>query len=141
MLEGYNSNVGSMSSYSVPVMVDVVNWREEAVAACQKSEIQVTDRLQQDLASRVLEIAGQVLDTRSISTDYTARAATAVVEGSLFQLRRGDLFLVRPCVYCGVRSFESSPIHDLVELGHALSVWQPRCTGCDLEDEDWTHSF
>ncbi len=81
----------------------------------------------------------QPLDWREI--DGEARVATAVVGGAVFRLRRGDLFLVRPCVYCGVRSFESSPVHDLVDLGRALSVWEPRCVGCEAEDEDWTHSF
>ncbi len=141
MLQAHSSNARSMSPYSVSVTVQPLDWREGAVAACQKSKLQDTDRLRQHLAHRVLELTGQTVDSRSTYIDPEARMATAVVGGIVFRLRRGELFLVRPCVYCGVRSFESSQVHDLVDLGHALSMWVPRCEGCDPEDEDWTHSF
>lgn len=141
MLQVNSSDVRFIGSYSVPVALSVLDWREEAVAACRQADLQDTDRLRQDLATRVLELTGQTVDSRSTYINREARMATAVVEGAVFRLRRGDLFLVRPCVYCGVRSFESSPVHDVVDLGSALSVWEPRCTGCVLEDEDWTHSF
>lgn len=141
MLQVPSGDTRSMSPYSVEVTVQPLDWREKAVTACQIFELQHTDKLQQDLASRVMVLTGQAIDSRSIYLDRKAQTAITVVEGTMFRLRRGDLFLVRPCVYCGVRSFESSPIHDLADLGHALSLWQPRCAGCDLEDEDWSHSF
>ncbi len=141
MLETYSSDVGSMGSCSVPVAVKVLDWREEAVGACREAELQDTDRLGQDIAHRLLGLTGQTVGSRSTYIDREARMATAVVGGVVFRLRRGELFLVRPCVYYGVRSFESSPVHDVVDLGRALSVWEPRCTGCEPEDEDWTHSF
>ncbi len=141
MLQVHSNGVRSMGSCSVPVTVEILDWREEAVAACRQAELQCTDKPRQDLARGILELTGQVVDTRSIYHDRETRTATAVVGGVVFRLRRGDLFLLRPCVYCGVRRFESFPVHDLADIGHALSVWEPRCEGCDLEDEDWTHSF
>ncbi len=130
-----------MGSSSAPAGAKVLDWREEAVGAYRQSKPQAIDRLRRELADRVLELTGQAVESRAIYVDPGARRAIAVVEGVVFRLRCRELFLVRPCVYCGVRHFESAAIHDLVDLGYALSVWEPCCEGCGLEDEDWTHSF
>jgi hypothetical protein len=99
------------------------------------------ERLRRDLTDRVLELTGHVVESRSISIDRGSRVATAVVGGVVFRLRCRELSLVRLCIYCGVRHFASAAIHDRVDLGHALAVWEPRCTECGADDEDWTHSF
>jgi hypothetical protein len=111
--------------------------------AYRQAERTERDRLSQELASRILEITGQSVDTGSISVDPGTRTATVPVGDVVFQLRQTALLLVRPCVRCGVGRFTSAAIACAVDLGHALAVWEPRCTGCawDDEDEDWSHSF
>ena len=111
--------------------------------AYRQAERTDRDRLSQELASRILEITGQSVDAGSISVDPGTRTATVPVGDVVFQLRQTALFLVRPCVRCGVGRFTSGAIACAVDLGHALAVWEPRCAGCafDDEDEDWSHSF
>jgi len=141
MLRTQITTVSSTRSSRWPTAVRSLSWQEAAVTAYQQAERAARDRLRQELTSRILEITGQSVEAGSISIDAETRTATVAVGDVVFQLRRDELCLVRPCVYCGVRRFESAAIHDLVDLGHTLAVWEPRCVGCDIDDEDWSHSF
>ena len=53
-----------------------------------------------------------------------------------FVQRRDNLVLVRPCDYCRLGEFESMPLEQLSDLGHALAVWEPRCDRCPEGDAD-----
>lgn len=141
MLQVYDSGVVWIGSSSVPLALRALDWQAAAVAACRRSELQDIEKLQRDLAGRVLELTREAIDLHSIYVDWDAWPATTVVGGTVFRLQRGELFLVRPCVRCGSRRFQSSAVRDLVDLGYALSVWDPRCEACAPEDEVWTHSF
>ncbi len=135
MLQVYDSNVISIGSSSVPLAVRALDWQGAAAAACRRSELQDIEKLRRDLAGRALELTDEAVDFHSIYVDRDARSATTVVGGTVFRLYRGDLFLVRPCVHCGSRRFESAAVRDLVNLRYALSVWEPRCEACAPEDE------
>lgn len=143
MLRTQTTTVSSTRSSRWPAAVRSVDWQEAAVTAYRQAERAERDRLRQELTSRILEITDQSVAAGSISVDPGTRTATVAVGDVMFQLRRADLLLVRPCVHCGVDRFTSAAIACAVDLGHALAVWEPRCAGCALddEDEDWSHSF
>ncbi len=136
MLQLHSNDRRSKTLYSRTASAKLRDWREEAIAAYSRAEREDIDGLRQELASRILELTGCAVKPGSVYVDRGTRTATASAAGGLFRLRGGELLLVRPCVYCGVRRFESSQVRDLADLGHALSVWEPRCEGCGLEDED-----
>ena len=143
MLRTPSTTVSSTRLSRWPAAVRPLTWQEAAVMAYRQTERTERDRLSQELASRILEITGQSVDAGSISVDPGTRTATVPVGDVMFQLRQTALFLVRPCVRCGVGRFTSGGIACAVDLSHALAVWEPRCAGCafDDEDEDWSHSF
>ncbi len=119
----------------------VRDWREAAVAAYHRSEPTDSSSVRQELITRILELTGQRVEPGAIQLDRTTQTATVAVGDLWFQLRGRELCLVRPCVHCGAGRFESAAIHDLVDLGHALAVWEPCCEGWCVDDEDWTYSF
>ena len=141
MLRTQITTVSSTRSSRWPTAVRSVSWQAAAVTAYRQAERAERDWLRQELTSRILEITDQSIDAGSISVDPETRTATVAVGDVVFQLRRADMFLVRPCVHCGVGRFTSAAIACAVDLGHALAVWEPRCAGCafDDEDEDWSH--
>lgn len=128
-------------SYSALEAVNRGDWEKRVIAAGKLAELQATERLCQELATRVLDLTGQTINTRSIHADTRASLATVAVGAVLFRLRNRELYLVRPCLTCGVGGFESRTIHDLTDLAYALSAWEVRCEGCSMDDEDWTHSW
>ncbi len=121
--------------------VKVRGWREEAVAAYRRSEPTGSSSLHQELTTRVLELTGQLVEPGAIQLDRMTQTASVAMGDVWFRLRGRELCLVRPCVHCGAGRFESAAIHNLVDLGHALAVWEPCCERWCVEDEDWTYSF
>jgi hypothetical protein len=79
-------------------------------------------------------LTGRRLAPAAIYVDPDTAAATAAVDGMVFRLQRQDLVLMRPCVYCGQGLYASPPINNLLDLGYALDVWEPRCPDCQPED-------
>ena len=130
----------SMRSNPTVTTMKVRDWREEAVAAYRRSEPTGSSSLCQELTTRILELTGQRVEPGAVELDRTTLTAIAAVGDMWFQLRGRELCLVRPCVHCDTRRFERA-IHDLVDLGHALAVWEPCCEGWCVDDEDWTYSF
>jgi hypothetical protein len=143
MLHTHITAVSSTRSSAWPAAIRSLNWQEVAIAAYRQVERTDRDRRRNELASRILEVTGQSVEAGSVYVDAGTRTATVAVGDVVFQLRHAELFLVRPCVRCGVGRFTSAAIDCVVDLGHALAVWEPRCAGCALddEDEDWSHSF
>ena len=131
----------SMHSNPTAMTTKVRDWREEAVAAYRRSEPTASSSLRHELTTRVLELTGQLVEPGAIQLDRTTQTATVAVGDMRFQLRGREVCLVRPCVHCGAGHFESAAIHDLVDLGHALAVWEPCCEGWCVDDEDWSYSF
>ncbi len=131
----------SLRSNPTVTTTKVGDWHEEAMVAYCRSEPTDSSSLRQDLTTRVLQLTGQLVESGAIQLDRTTQTATVAVGDMWFQLRGRELRLVRPCVHCGARRFESAAIHDLVDLGRALAVWAPCCEGWCVDDEDWTYSF
>jgi hypothetical protein len=143
MLRTHVNAVSSTRSSPWPAGVRSLSWQEAAVAAYRQAEYADIDRWRRELTSRILEFTGQSVEAGAIYVDAGTRTATVALGNVVFQLRHAELFLVRPCVHCGAGRFTSATIDCAADLGHALAVWEPRCAGCALDDEeeDWSHSF
>ncbi len=142
MFQGHSSEMQpSMRSNPTVTTTMVRDWREAAVAAYHRSELTDSSSVRQELITRILELTGQRVEPGAIQLERTTQTATIAVGDLWFRLRGSELCLVRPCVHCGAGRFESAAIHDLVDLGHALAVWEPCCEGWCVDDEDWTYSF
>ncbi len=115
-------------------------WAASATAAYKRLAQEKTSVLQAQLASLLLSLTGHEVMAGSKWADGVGRMAMAKLDGHTFCLRGGELTLLRKCTYCGVRSFDSSSIHTVEDLGRALA-WEPCCEGCELEDEDWSYSW
>lgn len=64
------------------------------------------------------------------------RTASIRVDGVLFRWADSQLFVIRPCAYCGLGAFTSVAIHRLEELGFALGGWQPLHDDCQPVEGD-----
>ncbi len=128
-------------SYSGSVAMRALRWQAVVVAAYRHAERTTIDRLGCELASRIRELTGQSIEANSISVDAGTRTATGMVDDVVFQVRHGQVVVVRPCVQCGVGRFASPVIDCAADLGYALAGWEPRCAGCPLDDADWSYSF
>jgi hypothetical protein len=114
-------------------------WQDRAITAYLRVERDEAAYLQADLSARVLALTSITLTESSIYVDHACRFAVVALDGVVFRLERKELVVVRPCSYCGWGEFASPPISNLVDLGYALSGWQPRCPDCTPADppEDW----
>ncbi len=131
----------AMCSNPTGTTTKVPDWRQAAVTAYCRSEPTDSFSLCQELTTRILDLTGQLIESGAIHLDRTTQTATGAVGDMWFQLQGRELRVVRPCVHCGAGRFESAAIHDLVDLGRALVVWEPCCEGWCVDDEDWTYSF
>jgi hypothetical protein len=121
------------------VKADGREWRQQAIEAYAQAERVETGALAMELASRLLALTGRVIAREAIVVDRFARAATAVVDGTIFQLQGQRLVLLRPCAECATGLYPSTAIESLADLGHALSAWQPGCPDCLAGDlRSWT---
>ncbi|MDP9382882.1 MAG: hypothetical protein M3Q29_22640 [Chloroflexota bacterium] len=111
-----------------------------AIAAYQRLAAEETSGLQRQITSLLLSLTGQEAAAGCIWADGGGRMAVAKLDGHTFCLRGEELTLLRSCAYCGVQSFNSPSIRTVEDLGRALS-WEPRCKGCEPDDEDWSYSW
>jgi hypothetical protein len=121
---------------SVMTLRPALDWQDAARSAFRETERDAVAAMRASLASRVLALTGSRLSAALIYVDSDAREATAALDNVIFRLRNGNLMLVRPCSVCGQGQFESMPLEELSDLGHALDVWEPTCAHCPLGDED-----
>ena len=120
--------------FATPVILD---WRTAAIAAHRRSDHDETATMLAELAARVLELTGRRVAETSLLSQRSAtgeRAATVVVDGAAFQLRRGTLVLLVTCAHCGLGQLTSPAIASRADLGYALAAWEPRCQHCEPED-------
>jgi hypothetical protein len=116
-------------------------WQASAVSAYEHAQRQALTLLPELLAARVAALTGRVLEPESIFFDPDTEIATAVVDGSVFRAHDGQVFLLRFCVDCGGKHFESAPLATRADLGYALSAWKPLCANCPPEDPaNWLES-
>ena len=129
------------ATYAEPEAPAVVyDWQGGVVAAYL--EAQERERpLAVALATRIYTLAGRAIAPESVFVDHEAGLAVAVVDGVTFRMRRGQVTILRACRECGAGRVESQPLVTRADLGYALSVWEPRCTGCEEEDSaNWLES-
>jgi hypothetical protein len=131
------TNTSLAAERSVAGVPDLMagDWRAGSVAAYQQAHSQKIASLGAELALRVHSLTGRSLAPQSIFVDREAEMASAVVDGTVFRLRSGQLVLVRRYAECGDQQFESAPLVRQADLGYALSAWQPQCAERQAEDE------
>lgn len=115
-------------------------WRAAALAAYALEAGEDDDSLRAELAARVRRLTGCAIPDGAITADGSARRATAVLDGEVFQLQGHELIVLRPCAHCGTGLFASPSLASRADLGYALSDWQPYHAGCepvDPADVDW----
>jgi hypothetical protein len=127
MLHTHVTAVSSTRSSPWPAAIRSLSWQAAAVTAYRQTERTDRDRRRGELASRILEVTGQSVETGSIYVDAEMRTAPVAVGDVVFQLRHAELLLVRPCVRCDAGRFTSAAIDCVADLDHALAVWEPRC--------------
>jgi hypothetical protein len=110
------------------------DWQSQAVETYSESRLASVAGLLADMTARIYALTGRTLAPESIYVDYDDIFAVAVLDGRTFRLRHGRLVLLRPCVECGLKHFESPAILSQIDLGYALGKWEPRCASCQSED-------
>lgn len=117
------------------------DWRIAAIAAYREIERDQIAAMRHNLAARVQALTGFLIAPDSIHVDRDTHTATATLDHVRFRLHHGNLILLRPCTLCGLGEFESMPIEELADLGHALAVWEPSCAHCPVGDVDDATSY
>jgi hypothetical protein len=113
---------------------DQRKWQVMAIAAYARTQEEARMHVRRHLAERLLALTGTVLAEQAIVEDTATPRATAVVDGVVFCLRRSEVVVVRPCVYCETGRFESPPVASRSDLGYALAAWEPYHHGCEPVD-------
>jgi hypothetical protein len=115
------------------------DWRARTIAIYQQASRE-DNAIRTAFAAQVLALTGGAIAPESIYVDRATGVTTGVVDGVVFQSRHDRLSLLRPCVHCGVRLFESPPLYSPGDVGYALNAWQPLCKHCQAEDPlDWPY--
>jgi hypothetical protein len=109
-------------------------WQAHAVETHLQGRSNFEGKLRTELARRVQVLTGREVLPDLVYADPDKQLARVTVDGVSFRLTRGQVVLLSPCAYCGVRAFESSAIESPADLGYALSVWKPHCRDCVPED-------
>lgn len=105
-------------------------WQAHAVETFLHGKTTVEGKLRTELARRVQDLTGREVLPDLVYADPDKQFARVSVDGVSFRLTHGQVVLLSPCAYCGVREFESSAIESPADLGYALSVWKPHCRDC-----------
>jgi hypothetical protein len=133
-------------SYSISAIADadfptqahparsVTDWQAYAIDAYRQAQSQALTALPKLLATRVAALIGMPIDPADVLMDRDAELAVVIVDGVMFRAHHQQIMIVRSCVECGIRRFESAPLAAYADLGYALSAWQPRCRTCQPED-------
>lgn len=123
------------------VRVEPQDWQAQVHEAYRQDAASHSLKLRADMAGRIATLIGSPISVDAIYVEPESRVATAKVDGVLFRQRGQNLVVVRPCSYCGTGRYESQPVTSQVELGYALSAWQPACEGCEPEDSADEYSW
>jgi hypothetical protein len=110
------------------------DWHVCAIRAYHHARCQGLNALPELLATRVSALIGQSIKPADVFVDLDAERATVVVDGVVFRARNQQVVVLRSCVECGIKRFESAPLWSRADLGYALSAWQPHCRSCQPED-------
>ena len=124
-VHGYRD--GSADTQSFP-------WQAQAVATYQQGRSSMEEKLRTELSNRLYDLTGQEVRPDLIYANVEKKSARVSLDRVSFRLSGGQVVMLAPCAYCGVREFESPAIESREELGYALSVWKPYCHDCVPED-------
>jgi hypothetical protein len=117
------------------------DWQARAISSYRHSQHQALAALPQLLATRVSALTGRSISSEDVFVDQDAELATVVVDGVVFRAHNQQVVILRSCVECGIKRFESVPLWSRADLGYALRGWQPRCDSCQDEDSvNWLES-
>ena len=117
------------------------DWHACAISAYHHARCQVLNVLPELLATRVSTLTGRSISSEDVFVDQDAELATVVVDGVVFRAHNQQVVILRSCVECGIKRFESAPLWSRADLGYALRGWQPRCDSCQDEDSvNWLES-
>jgi hypothetical protein len=116
----------------------ISTWQRQITDLFQRTRSDRTDELRTELLDDILALTGRKIPAGAVHVDPDELLARVSVDGVSFRILRGELVLLARCRYCGVVEYASPTIHNLSDLGYALSVWQPYCRDCGPEDkEEW----
>jgi hypothetical protein len=110
------------------------DWHACAISAYHQARCQELNALPELLATRVSALVGQPINPAGVFVDLDAELATVVVDGVVFRVHNQQVVVLRSCVECGIKRFESAPLWSRADLGYVLSAWQPHCRSCQPED-------
>jgi len=110
------------------------SWQEKAATTYRQGKANMEGKLRTELANRLHDLTGREVTTGHVYADLEKKSARVSMDGASFRLTRGQVVLLSPCAYCGVREFESPSIESPEDLGYALSAWKPYCPDCAPED-------
>ena len=105
-----------------------------AIAAYRQAQPAMSAELRADMAARLIALTGQAVASETIFVEPHTRTAIAVIDNVVFRLMDGELVVLRPCAYCGTGQFASPSIHNVIDLGYALTEWEPMHDDCAPED-------
>ena len=114
----------------------VCEWQARAVETFRQGKTNTQRELRAELVKRVMALTEREVSANLVYADPDKHTARVTIDGVSFRLIRGQLVMLLPCAYCGVREFESLPIQSQADLGRALSEWKPYCHDCTPEDPD-----
>lgn len=136
-LSAYNTTTEDFASLAT-VMYRIrtaTHWRDRAISAYTAGRVSRRAALQAELAHRIESLTNFRPVPESIYADEDKDLAVYKLDQTLFRLGVEGLSIIRPCAHCGTGEFQSLPIMDIADLGHALAVWQPHHDDCELEGD------
>jgi hypothetical protein len=111
-----------------------VSRRNTILAQYARAAKHTPEQLREELGARLRLLMGRHIPVELIWADNEGQAATLQLDGVRFRLRHGSLVVMRPCVECGLGTFESAAIREGQDVAYALAGWEPRCRHCPIED-------
>lgn len=109
-------------------------WKAGAIASYQQHWMRDEATLRRAFARHLHQLIGREIDQAMIWVDSARRGATARIDGVQFRYDGTQVMLVRPCELCESGSFTSPALASPVDVGYALSAWQPRHPQCQPDD-------
>lgn len=116
--------IGQAPNLSVPR-----SWQTLAIAAYHRSQPDEAE-LRRKLAAAVETLTRCAIDPDAIVVDLEGRAASIHVDEVHFRWANSQVFVLRPCAYCGLGTFTSAPVASAEALGFALDGWEPLHDDC-----------
>jgi len=112
----------------------VDDWKTQMIATYRQRRQYEYSALRTTLAQSVRALTGREVDVDAIWVDLDERIALTTVDGVRFRWEQSRLVVLRPCALCGSGQFASPALASQMDVGYALSAWQPRHPQCQPDD-------